>query len=143
MTSSADRSGKHKLAATRILLADDSQMVRGMLKAVLLQQNHSWEISEAENGQQALDKVLALRPQVAMLDLNLPDMSGEDAARQVRQLSPATKIILCSLSESAHLAVLAEHLGADGYFSKTSSPEELHRTIVGVLSSPGPDGQRF
>ena len=121
------------MPVTRILLADDSQIVRRMLKAILLQQNPSWEISEAENGHQALNRTVALRPHLAMLDLNLPDMSAQDAARQMRQLSPATKIILCSLSDSAHLATMAQHLGADGYFSKTASPEELHRMIDSVL----------
>jgi DNA-binding NarL/FixJ family response regulator len=137
MTSGANRGGKPEMPLTRILLADDSQIVRGMLKEILLQQNPSWEISEAENGHEALNKTLALRPHLAMLDLNLPDMSGQDAARQLRELSPTTKIILCSLSDPAHLATIAQHLGADGYFSKTASPEELHRMIDSVLGSRG------
>jgi CheY-like chemotaxis protein len=71
-----------------ILLADDSQLVRNAIKNLLADLNPTWEIFEAENGADALEKTLALNPDVAMLGLNLPDIRGETLAQQIRQLSP-------------------------------------------------------
>ena len=122
-----------KSANSRILLVDDSATVRGLIKTLLAQQNPAWEIAEAGNGQDALEKALTLQPDLVLLDLNLPDISGLDAVLKIRQLSPATKIIICSFSDTGHIAAMAQHVGADGHFTKTSSPEDLHQTIAAVL----------
>jgi len=126
----------------RILLADDSRAVRTAFKEVLLQQNSAWEISEAENGPETVEKAAALQPALVLLDLNLPDMPGSHAAQQIRKLSTATKIIICSFNDSAHLAAMAEHLGADGYFPKGADPDDLLKTVAVVLNSTlaGSDG---
>jgi DNA-binding NarL/FixJ family response regulator len=68
-----------------------------------------------------------------MLDLSLPDMPGHEVARQIRQISPGTKVIICSLSDSAHLAAMAQEVRADGYFEKSSGPDDLYKLIVAVL----------
>jgi CheY-like chemotaxis protein len=119
--------------ANRILLADDSRIVRRTLKNFLVQKSPAWEISEAESGQEAVKKVVTSQPALVVLDLNLPDVPGQEAARQIRQLSPATKIIICSLNDSAHLEAIAKHVGAEGYITKTSSPNDFHKTIAAVL----------
>jgi DNA-binding NarL/FixJ family response regulator len=123
-----------KFASPRILVVDDSEIVRGLIKTLLAEQNPAWEIAEAGNGQEAVEKALLLQPDLVLLDLNLPDISGLDAVIKIRQHSPATKIIICSLNDSAHIAAMAQHVGADGHFTKTSSPEDLHKTIASVLS---------
>jgi CheY-like chemotaxis protein len=117
----------------RVLLADDSRMFRNAMKALLLEQNPTWEIYEAENGWQALERVLSLQPTLVMLDLSLPDMPGHEVARQIRQISPTTKVIICSLSDSAQLAAMAQDVRADGCFAKGSSPDDLHKVIASVL----------
>jgi CheY-like chemotaxis protein len=120
-------------AKTRILLADDNPRVRSMIKTILLEHDPAWEICEAESGQEALAKAPSLKPDLVILDLNLPDMPGYDTARQIRELSDATKIVICSSSDSAHLAIIAQHAGADGYFTKGSDPSELYQTIASLL----------
>jgi DNA-binding NarL/FixJ family response regulator len=117
----------------RVLLADDSLAVRNAIKTFLVEQNPTWEVCKAENGLQALERVLSLRPTLVMLDLSLPDMCGRDVARQIRQISPATKVIICSLSDSTHLAATAQDAQADGFFAKGSSPNDLHKLIASVL----------
>lgn len=117
----------------RFLLVDDSQMVRNAIKAHLVEKHHTWEICEAENGRQALERVLSLQPILVLLDLNLPDMPGHEVAQQIRQIAPTTKVIICSLSDSTHLAAMAQHVRADGYFAKDSSPDDLDKLIVTVL----------
>lgn len=122
-----------KSVKTQILVADDSPGVRSMIKTILLEQDPAWEVCEAENGQEALGKVLSLQPDLVILDLNLPDMPGYDAARQIRKLSAATKIVICSSNDPAYLAIIAKHTGADGYFTKGSNPSELCQTIASLL----------
>jgi CheY-like chemotaxis protein len=117
----------------RFLLVDDSQMLRNEIKTILLERNPTWEICEAENGRQALEKVLSLQPALVMLDLSLPDVPGYEVARRIRQTSPTTKVIICSLGDSAHLAMMAQHVRADGYFAKNSNFDDLHKLIVAVL----------
>lgn len=124
-----------KPVGTRILLVDDSRIVRTALKDFLLQENPAWEIIEAEKGQEAIEKIPELRPALVILDRNLPDIPGHEAAQQIRQLSPATKIAVCSVSDPAHLAVMAQNAGADGYFTKDSSPTEMYKIITSALES--------
>lgn len=122
-----------KSANPRILLVDDSRIVRTKLKSFLASLNAAWEIFEAETGQEALANALAVQPNVAVIDLNLPDMLGHETARQIRRTSPTSKIIICSFADSSLLAITAQQIGADGYFTKDSDPHELHKTIVSIL----------
>jgi CheY-like chemotaxis protein len=133
LTLNGSASALTKSSNTRILFADDSAVVRKTIKTILIEQNPKWEICEAQSGKEALEKALSLRPDLVILDLNLPDIPGHEAARQIRQLSTATKIILCSLNDSAHLALMAQHAGADGYFTKGSSPSDLCKVIASAL----------
>jgi CheY-like chemotaxis protein len=134
-TSLASVSASRKCVATRILIADDSQIVRTTLKNLLVEQNPAWDISEAENGHDALEKAAAILPHIVLLDLNLPDMPGHEAVKQIRRVSAETKIIVCSFSDSAFLAATARYFGADGYFAKGSSPADLHKAITSVLTA--------
>jgi CheY-like chemotaxis protein len=122
-------------SSVRILLVDDSNLVRTLVKNRLAGLNPSWEISEARTGSEALDQIVILKPEVAMLDLSLPDMLGETLARQIRQLSPITKIVLCSITEERLLTQVAEHVGADAFISKTASTEEFRATLALLLSA--------
>lgn len=119
---------------SRILLADDSPAVRRVLKVVLSEQASVWEIFESGTGSETLEKVVGLQPQVVVLDLNFPDMPGHEVAQRIRQLCPTTKIIICSLSDSVHLAAITKLAGADGYFIKDSDSADLQKTITSVLS---------
>jgi CheY-like chemotaxis protein len=119
----------------RLLLADDSHVVRMTLKKLLQERYPTWDIFEAENGHQVLEQVPAVKPHLLILDMNLPDTPGREVSHHVRKISPETKIILCSASDPGYLAVMAQQLGADAYFSKISDSDELHRTISSVMAS--------
>jgi DNA-binding NarL/FixJ family response regulator len=117
----------------RILLVDDSQLVRTLIKERLSKLDPFWEITEAKSGVEALLQTSASRPDIAMLDLSLPDMLGETLAGRIRQLSPITKIVLCSLSDKRLLAQVAEHVQADGFISKTASTDEFRATFTALI----------
>jgi YesN/AraC family two-component response regulator len=79
----------------KILVVDDSQLVRRTLCSMLSEQS-GWKIYEADNGKAALEQIRDIRPDVAILDIVMPQMGGLEAATEIRQHTPETKVILIS-----------------------------------------------
>jgi len=125
----------------KILLVDDHEIVRAGLASLL---QDSWDIcGEARNGQEAVDKVLELKPDVVVLDLSMPVMGGTAAARQIRRLSPSTKIVILSMHDTESVVELSRLVGADACVSKRSAATELRKAIAAVLREPpSPDPVR-
>jgi DNA-binding NarL/FixJ family response regulator len=123
---------------TRLLLADDHEIVRKGLRNLL--DGHSrWSIcGEAENGQEAVRKALDLRPELVLLDISMPIMNGLDAAREIRRLAPSTKIVIFSMHDSPRIADEARRAGADTYLTKTTPFEKLENTLAGLFEVTGP-----
>jgi DNA-binding NarL/FixJ family response regulator len=120
-----------------ILVVDDRHLVRRTLRSVLAQQPH-WRIFEAANGQLAVDQILEIRPDVIVMDIVMPVMSGIEAAYEVRRRVPETKIILMSSHYTPEEAVLLARLFGDGNFlPKSASGSELVAAIKRVLASGG------
>jgi DNA-binding NarL/FixJ family response regulator len=118
----------------RIVLADDHEIVRKGIRS-LLDGQFPWEVcGEAENGKEAVAKVLELNPDLVVLDLSMPVLNGLEAAREIRQLSPKTKIIIFSMHDSPRIAEEAQRAGADAYLAKTAHFTELQKTIAALLS---------
>jgi len=116
---------------SRILLVDDHELVRKGIAGLL---ENDWDIcGQAGDGLEALEKVRDLNPDLVLLDLSMPLMSGTRAAREIHRIAPQTKIIFLSIHDSDSMEELSRLLKADAYLSKTSSPEQLKRTIAAVL----------
>lgn len=104
---------------TRILVVDDNPAIRRYLRAILEQQ-HGWRVcDEARNGQDAVDRFRQIHPDVIVLDFQMPEMNGLDAARIISHLSPETPILLVSLYLSKQLSEEARKAGVRGTCSKT------------------------
>jgi DNA-binding NarL/FixJ family response regulator len=89
---------------------------------------------EAEDGQQALDQVKALNPDLVLLDINMPVMNGIQAAFEIRRIAPATKILFFTVHECTPEAQAAVRLlGAHGFVSKSSAGTELIPTLKRLL----------
>jgi DNA-binding NarL/FixJ family response regulator len=117
----------------RIVLADDHEIVRSGIRS-LLDGNHPWEVcGEAENGKEAVEKVLTLRPELVVLDLSMPIMNGIEAAREIRKKAPQTKIVIFSMHDSPRIAEEAVQAGADAYLAKTAHFSELEKVISSLL----------
>ncbi len=108
--------------ARRILVVDDETPIRRFLKVVLAAQGYS--VSEAANGQAALDSVPANRPDLIILDLGLPDIDGVEVTRRLREWSQ-TPIIILSVRESEGDKIAALDAGADDYLVKPFGAGEL------------------
>jgi two-component system secretion response regulator SsrB len=91
---------------------------------------------EAADGQQALDQVKALDPELVLLDINMPVMNGIQAAFEIRRLSPSTKILFFTVQESTPEAEAAVRLlGVDGFVCKSSAGTELIPILKRLLNA--------
>jgi two-component system OmpR family response regulator len=99
-----------------------------------LAQQSGWEIYEAENGRIAVDRTREIRPDVVVLDIIMPDMSGVEAARQIRQLAPETRVIFMSSYYTSQEAEMIARLFGDGNFiEKPAIARELIPAISRLL----------
>lgn len=127
--------------STRVLLADDHAIVRNGLKNLLLAEGFDI-VAEASNGQEAIDMVDAGGPDVAVLDIGMPLLNGIDAARQINNSSPHTKVILLTMHKEEQYALEALRSGIKGYVLKTQAAADLVQAILTTLQgdiylSPG------
>jgi DNA-binding NarL/FixJ family response regulator len=111
---------------------DDHEIVRLGVR-ILLSDTDQWDIcGEARNGAEAVERVAELAPDVVILDLTMPVMSGFDTATRIRRVAPETRIVFFSIHDTPTTARLA---GADGFVSKSSAAAELASTIRRVLAT--------
>jgi DNA-binding NarL/FixJ family response regulator len=120
--------------AARILLVDDHESVRRGVRT-LFANNGSLEVcGEAQNGMEAVRMVAELSPDVVILDLTMPGLTGFQTAAQIRQIAPSIKIIFFTIHE---IPSSAWWVGADACVSKSSTLEELTLTVNRVLKLSG------
>ena len=116
----------------KILLVDDHQMVRLGLKSYLELQEDIVEVSEAVNGKEGVEKALASRPDVIIMDIVMPEMNGIEATLAILKEWPEAKIlILTSYLDNEKIYPVLD-AGAHGYMLKTSSAEEILRAVKKV-----------
>ena len=116
----------------KILLVDDHQMVRLGLKSYLALQEDIAEVSEAVNGKEGVEKALASRPDVIIMDIVMPEMNGIEATLAILKEWPEAKIlILTSYLDNEKIYPVLD-AGAHGYMLKTSSAEEILRAVKKV-----------
>jgi two-component system response regulator RegX3 len=123
---------------TKVLVVEDEQSLREPL--VYLLQKEGYEVIEAEDGNQALDKFASLGADLILLDLMLPGVSGNEVCRQIRQHS-AVPIIMLTAKDSEIDKVVGLELGADDYVTKPYSTRELlarMKAILRRLADPTP-----
>jgi DNA-binding NarL/FixJ family response regulator len=109
----------------RIVLADDHWLMRDETRRILEQYPNLEVVGEGEDGQQALELVARLQPDVAILDIRMPKLNGIEVVRQMKELSPDTKaLILTAYDDDDYILALME-AGALGYLLKTTRAKEL------------------
>jgi len=121
-----------------ILLVDDHAILRQGLRMVLESEPGFTVVAEAKNGNEALNKAAQLKPDVIVLDIGLPDIPGNEIARQIRAQNPATRIVILSMHAKEAYVVEALNAGATAYVLKGSEATELVDAIRLAMR-----GQRF
>jgi DNA-binding NarL/FixJ family response regulator len=117
----------------RILIADDHQLIRRGLIATIAERPEWTVLAEAANGREAVELAQRLQPDIAILDLTMPELNGLDAARQVRACSPATRVLIVTAHESEQLLREVLEVGALGYVLKSDADEVLPRAIDALM----------
>ena len=109
----------------RILIADDHDLMRRGVKA-LLQSHAGWEVcGEAHTGREAVAKAEELKPDIVILDISMPDLNGVDAAKRIRKGSPDTEVLILSVHYSDQLIRDILEAGVRGYIVKSDSDRDL------------------
>lgn len=122
----------------RIVLADDFPVVRSGLKTIIEGTKQYRVVAEAGDGEKALEHLSRWKPDLAILDIDMPKMSGLDVAKEAAHLSPSTKIIFLSFHRDPFMLRKALSLGAKAYLLKDSAMEEIVLAIRSVV-----DGQVY
>lgn len=113
----------------RILIADDHGLIRQGVKAVIESQS-SWKLcGEADNGREAIELARKHKPEIAVLDISMPELNGLDVTRILKTTSPKTKVLILTMHDSEALADEVMKAGARGYLLKSDAAELLPKAI--------------
>jgi len=116
--------------STRVLLVDDVEQVRWDLRMILSLSGDLEIVAEAENGLEAMRLTESLQPDVILLDLEMPDMDGFEAARLINTLCPSCKIVVLTIHDYDEARKKAYRSGVDAFLVKGAPIEEIVRTIL-------------
>ncbi len=122
----------------RILIADDHELVRRGARALLNARNDWRVVGEAANGREAVEKAIKLRPDVAVVDISMPELDGVEVVRQIREAVPDTKVLVLTMHESGQMVRHALEAGARGYLLKSDLSDCLTKAVRAIA-----DGKRF
>jgi DNA-binding NarL/FixJ family response regulator len=122
-----------EISKVRVLVVDDHEPFRRFICSTLVKKPELQIVAEASDGLEAVQKAEALRPDLIVLDIGLPKLNGIEAARQIRKLSPNSKILFLSQESSSVTAHEALALGALGYVVKAHAGTELLPAVTAVL----------
>ena len=113
----------------RLLLVDDHAVVRSGLRMLLMSEEDMEIVGEAGNAAEALEAARLLKPDVILMDIGLPDMSGIEATREIRKLHPDVAVVALTIHEDEEYFFKMLDAGARGYVPKRAAPEELITAI--------------
>jgi two-component system response regulator NreC len=112
-----------------LILVDDHTMVRSGLRMLLETQSDMRIVGEAENGVEAVRKVMSLRPGVVLMDVQMPDMNGIEATREIKKVVPETAVLALTIYEDDQYFFEMLRAGASGYVPKRAAPDDLINAI--------------
>jgi DNA-binding NarL/FixJ family response regulator len=117
----------------RIFLADDHLMVREGIKSIIVKSEDYVVIGEASDGRNALENIDRLKPDVAILDIAMPLMTGIEVARQLKKYSPDIKVIILSQYDDDEYIKELLLIGIDGYILKENASDDLSKALEEVV----------
>ncbi len=119
----------------RILIADDHEVVRQGVRAMISRSRPKWEVcAEAANGAEALQAIHSLKPDVAVLDITMPGMTGLDVAHEVARRHLPTALLMFTMHESSRLVGEIREAGAQGFVNKSCAGRDLILAIEALLA---------
>jgi DNA-binding NarL/FixJ family response regulator len=122
----------------KILVADDHGIVRAGIRLLLERQSDLEVVAEASDGVEAVEQALAVRPDLCILDVGMPRLTGLQAAREIRSHLPNARVLMLSMHDDEHYLFEALKAGASGYVLKREADQDL----VGAIRAVG-NGEAF
>ena len=119
--------------AARLVIADDHELARAGLRAMLTGQRGLEVVAEATNGREALELCRRIRPDLALIDVRMPEQDGLTTCQAIKREYPATSVILVTMHENPEYLFEALKAGAAGYVLKDISQQDLLDAVQGVL----------
>ena len=119
---------------TRVLIVDDHPMVAEGIRSLLESYDDLEVVGTLGNGQEAVDQAGALAPDVILMDLNMPGLSGLNATEMILEERPQTRVVILSMHDSPEYISTALSHGARGYILKDVPTEEIHTAIETVMA---------
>lgn len=116
----------------KVFIADDHKILRESLRILLSQQENIAVVGEAAGGLEAFEKIRTLRPEIAVLDISLPQLNGLDLAARLAQEQPELKIVILTMHKSEEFVKRALGVGVKGYVLKDNALEDLIACIQAV-----------
>ena len=122
----------------KVLLADDHSIVRAGLRRIVEESGDIEVVAEAEDGREAIQLVQKIDPDVAVIDISMPDLDGLEVISRLQNLHPKLPILVLTMHEEGQYVVRTIQAGAKGYLTKQSAPEQLVKAIRKIY-----DGKRY
>jgi len=126
----------------RVLICNEYALFRECIKSLLREGTLIEIVGEADTGRRAIAKAARLRPDVVLMDLITPDLSGSEATRRIKAVHPTVKVLILSLHDDVELASSCIEAGASGYIRQSDQPWQLHSAIDAVCRSDEYRSQR-
>lgn len=114
-----------------VLIVDDTLFMRASIRQMLEANGHS-VAGEASNGVEAIEKYAAVKPDVILMDITMPDMDGLEALRRIKEIDPNAKVIMCTAMGQQAMVAKAVELGAQQFIVKPFQPDRLMAAIDNV-----------
>lgn len=118
----------------RLLIADDHETIRKGVRSILAHRSDIEVCGEATNGREAIDQAIALKPDLIILDINMPVLSGFVAAQEIKRLMPEVPILFFSVHDSRRMVEEAKAIGIQGFVSKDQAGAVLLKAIDALCS---------
>lgn len=122
----------------KVYIADDHPVLRNGIKVVFQGHGGFVVVGEADNGAQALKEISSIKPDVVIMDITMPGLSGIEAAKRITEELPKTKVVMLSMHADVYHAIEAFRAGAAAYVLKDSAPKELISAVEKALA-----GEKF
>lgn len=129
---------RHGIYMINVMIVDDHKMIREGLKKILEFDGEVQVIGEADNGQECLKKLKTIKPDIILLDINMPVMNGIETLEALKKKRKKYKVLMLTVHNEIEYLLKAVDIGIDGYILKDSDSNELKRAINSVYS-----GEKF
>ena len=126
------------MTATRVLICDDHTLFSEGVKAILRGESSLEVVGDVRDGRRAIEKVRELHPDVVLMDVSMPDLSGFDATRKILEIEPTAKVLILTMHEEEELVARCLEAGAAGYIIKDAPASQLVYAIATVMN-----GERY